>query len=421
MSLSRRDILRTASSGAALAAVAPGLKVALAQQAPTKDTLIVIYLRGAQDGLQWVAPAGDANYISNRPTIRVRTDGNTPGIGLGTLQNVDFYFHPTAADLKPLYDQKKLAIVHAAGLRTEERSHFEVQELMELGANRNEPTPSDGWLARHLKAMQGTRPVLGAVSIATNNPDSLLGYGNAVAIASTSSFAVSGGNNNANIIRALNGGQSGYEATSIQTLDAINTIQTGLSNLPVDSTNYGYPGGALTNSLRSLASLFRLNIGVEVAHIDMGGWDHHNNLIGEFNARGTDLARSLAAFWREIANYQDRVTVVTMTEFGRRFRENASQGTDHGPGGVMMVLGGGVNGGRIYGTWPGLASNQLFNGDLDVSTDYRRVMGEILAKRQGNKALNKVFPTIRYEPMGIVNGDDTGVVGGNPNANPSAA
>jgi len=397
-----------------MAAVAPGLKVAFAQSAPAKDMLVIIYLRGASDGLQMIAPAGDANYIANRPTIRVRTDGNTPGLGVGTLQGVDFYLHPATSELKSLYDAGRLAIVHASGLRMQERSHFECQEFMELGINSGEKLPADGWLARHMKALTSAHTSLSTVALSSNNPASLLGFKEAVAIANTSAFNVSGGDANANIIRAMNGGQSSYDQEATQTLNAIRTVQDGLRNLTVDNTNYGYPGGGLTTSLRSLASLVRMNVGIEVAHIDMGGWDHHNNLNNEFNQRATDLARSLGAFWREMASHQSRLTVVTMTEFGRRFRENASQGTDHGSGGYMFVLGGNVNGGKIYGTWPGLAANQLFNGDLDCTTDYRRVMGEILAKRQGNRRLDTVFPTIPYQPMGIVNGDDTGTIGGTP-------
>ncbi len=405
MNFSRRDLLRTASAGAALTAISPGLKVAFAADATqVKDTLIVLFLRFGSDGLQMIAPAGDTNYISNRPTIRVRTDGNTPGLGVGTMQNTDFFLHPATTDLKALFDQKKLAIVHAAGLRTPERSHFEVQERMELGANLNEKQPSDGWLARHVKNLAGTRPALSTIALSSNNPESLLGFSNSLAISNTNAFAVSGGDANANVIRALNAGKSSYDVNALETLNAITTVQTGLRNLTADPTNYGYPGGALTTSLRSLASLLRMGVGLEVAHIDMGGWDHHANLNNDFNSRASDLSRSLGAFWREIANYQDKVTLVTMTEFGRRFRENANGGTDHGSAGYMFVLGGNVNGGRMYGTWPGLAANQLFNGDLDVTTDYRRVLGEILVQRQGATKLDQVFPTVPYNPMGIVNG-----------------
>ncbi|MDX2223049.1 MAG: DUF1501 domain-containing protein [Rhodospirillaceae bacterium] len=412
MTLSRRDALRTAASSAALAAVGPGLKVAMAQVAQAADTLIVLYLRGGSDGLQMVSPAGDPNYIANRPGIRVQTTGNNAGLGIGTLDGTDFYLHYGAPELKALYDKQQLAVVHAVGLRNEDRSHFESQERMELGANLNEQAPDDGWLTRHLKALSGTRPQLGTISVASNIPVSLLSYAPAVAIPNAQSFNVSGGTANANIIRALNGGSTGYETTAIQTLNAVAQVQAGFAGLPADNTNYGYTTSALGASLRALAQMMKSNLQVEVAHVDMGGWDHHDGLIGEFNARTVDLSRNLNAFWTEIEKFQSKTTLVTMTEFGRRVRENASAGTDHGSGSYMFVLGGNVNGGKIYGDWPGLAANQLFNGDLDTTTDFRRVVSEVLAKRQGARNLDKVFPTVKYEPLGIVKGDDTGVISG---------
>lgn len=403
MKLSRRDILGTAASTAVLATVAPGLRIGVAKAAGERDLLVVIYLRGGADGMQVIAPAGDANYIANRPTIRIQTAGTTPGIGLGTLDGVDMYFHPNLTDLKTLYDEKKLAVVHAAGLDQNDRSHFECQETMERGASQTEAQPNDGWLARHINLLEGSRSALSTVSIASNNPNSLHGNTSAVAIANTAAFNISGGTTNINIIRALNAGTTAYEQTAIQTLDAIDRVQTAARNTPADNTNYGYTGGGLTTTFRSLASLVRMNLGVEVAHIDMGGWDMHDGLNGEMNIRASDISRNLSAFWRELGTAQQaRTTIVTMTEFGRRFRENASQGTDHGSASFMFVLGGTVNGGRLYGSWPGLAANQLINGDLRVTTDYRRVVSEILVKRQGQARISEVFPTVPYNPMGIL-------------------
>ncbi len=145
-----------------------------------------------------------------------------------------------------------------------------------------------------------------------------------------------------------------------------------------------------------------MNIGVDVATVDYGGWDMHNALTGEFNTRTTEFSRAIAAFWKDMAAYRDRITLVTMTEFGRRMQENASQGTDHGSAAGMLLLGGHVNGGKLYGTWPGLAASELTTGALTVTTDYRQVLAEILVKRHGETALKEVFPTITYSPLGVL-------------------
>ena len=392
-------------------AVGPGLKISSARAAGTRDLFVVIYLRGGADSLQIVAPSGDANYISARPNIRIRSDGTTPGIGLGTISGVDMYLHPAATDLKTLYDEKKLAVVVAAGLDQNDRSHFECQERMETGSAQIEGELNDGWLARHINLLGGTRSALSTVAVSSNNPLSLHGYNGAVAVANASTFNISGGSNNISIIRALNGGTTDYEKTSTQTLNTVDQVQAALRNLPADSTNYGYTGGGMTTTFRSLASMVRMNVGVEVAHIDMGGWDMHDGLVGEMNTRITDLSRNLAAFWRELGTSQQaRTTIVTMTEFGRRLRENASAGTDHGSASLMFALGNNINGGKLFGTWPGLSSTQLINGDLRVTTDYRRVVGELLAKRQGQTNVGQVFPAVKYNPIGIAVGNDTGVV-----------
>lgn len=403
MNVSRRDFLNRLSAGAALATVAPGLRAAFAADATsTHDILIVLFQRGACDWLQMLAPAGDANYIARRPTIRVQTAGNNAGIGIGTLDGTDLYLSNSAPELKALYDSGNLAFVHATGLYTQDRSHFVCQDNMEKGTADTDLNQSTGWLARHIASLGVKQPELGVVSSGSTNPVSLLGDNSAVAILNSASFNISGGNANANVIRSLNKGTTPYRVSATNTLDAIATVQTGLATISDTSASAGYTNGALSQPLRSLGRLIKMNIGLTVATVDYGGWDMHNNLVGEFAQRTTEFSRALNAFWTDMADYRSRITLVTMTEFGRRFQENASQGTDHGSASGMLVLGGNVNGGKIYGAWPGVAPGQLNNGDLAITTDYRRVLSEILVTRHGEKNLANVFPTVAYHPLGLM-------------------
>lgn len=399
--ISRRSLLATAAAG--LATVAPGLRVSFAQDAgPQRDILIVLFQRGACDWLQMLSPAGDPNYIAARPSIRVQTSGNTPGLGIGTMGSTDLYLSAAAPELKTLYDSGDLAFVHAVGIHTTDRSHFICQDMMEKGGADGEAEGHTGWLARHLAAAGTGGEELSTVAASATNPVSLLGAVSAVAIADAQQFNVSGGNANANVIRAINSGESDYQGIATAALDAVASVQLGLRTINDTSATAGYTGGALSQALRSLGRLIRMNVGVDVATVDYGSWDMHNALLGEFNTRTTEFSQAIAAFWKDMAEYQHRITLVTMTEFGRRLRENASQGTDHGSASGMLLLGGNVNGGKLYGTWPGLAASQLTTGDLTVTTDYRQVLAEILVKRHGETKLAKVFPNVAYNPLGIL-------------------
>lgn len=404
MNISRRRILSGMAASTGLA-IAPGVNVSFAADGtPARDILVVVFQRGACDWLQMLAPAGDPNYIANRPSIRVRTDGNTPGIGLGSLDGVDLYLSASAPELKGLYDSGKLAFVHATGLYTEDRSHFTCQDNMEKGTADADPQQNSGWLARHTASV-GVAADLAIVSSGSTNAVSLLGQPAAVAISDPQSFNVSGGSANANVIRLLNGSgaETRYRTAALQTLDTVQDVQTSLAGFQDPSGTAGYTGGPLSNGLRAVGRLIRMNVGLDVVTVDHGGWDHHNNLVNEFNARTVEFSRAINAFWTDMASYRDRITLVTMTEFGRRFRENANQGTDHGSASGMLVLGGNVNGGRIFGQWPGLASNQLNSGDMAITTDYRQVLAEILVKRHAETKLNTVFPSLTYAPLGLVN------------------
>ncbi len=407
MNISRRRILSGMAASTGLA-IAPGVKATFAQSVPgtpARDIVVVVFQRGACDWLQMLAPAGDANYIANRPSIRVRpaTDTTNVGIGVGSLSGVDLYLPPSAPELKTLYDSGKLAFVHATGLYTQDRSHFTCQDNMEKGTADADPGQNSGWLARHTASV-GVQADLAIVSSGSTNAVSLLGQPAAVAIADPQGFNVSGGTANATVIRLMNSvnATTPYKIAALQTLNTVQDVQTGLAGFQDPSGTAGYTGGALSNALRAVGRLVRMNVGLDVVTVDHGGWDHHNNLVGEFNQRATEFSRSINAFWTDMEQYRNRITLVTMTEFGRRFRENANQGTDHGSASGMLVLGGNVNGGRIYGSWPGLAASQLDSGDMAVTTDYRQVLAEILVKRHAETRLSSVFPSVHYAPLGIL-------------------
>ncbi|MEQ8734645.1 MAG: DUF1501 domain-containing protein [Rhodospirillaceae bacterium] len=415
MRLTRRNLLLGASGGAFMATMGPGLRVSMAADSTNNEILVVLFARGGADGLQLVAPADEAAYQKARPSIAVKANGISAGLPLANgLSGVDFFLNPDAPELNNLYSGGDLAFIHAAGVPTENRSHFKSMDMMERGLADNENNLTSGWLTRHLQTLSQDRPLLSTISTASNNPISLLGYPQAVSIPDVKDFNVAGGDVNAEVIAALNSGSSPYQQVAQQTLEAINTVQTKLEGLPetnnddsLSENGPAYTNGPLSKALKNLATLIKMDVGLDVATVDHGGWDHHNNLVNEFRGQVTELSQSLGAFWEDVADYKDRISLVFMTEFGRRLNENASNGTDHGSGSVMMVLSGNANGGQMYGDWPGLNTANLDNGDLAVTTDYRQVIAEILAKRHNSPSLETVFPTVPYAPLGIINGDDT--------------
>ncbi len=350
-----------------------------------------------------LSPAGDANYIAARPGIKVPTSGENAGIGLDSLDGVDFYLSNSAPELKSLYDNEHIAFIHATGLHTADRSHFTVQANMEKGVADGELEQDTGWLARHVASTGAASSDLAVIASGASNPVSLLGESGATAIADPAEFKIAGDALNADVIRAMNPGGSPYQDVAISTLNAVDLVQEKYATLEKSDANVGYTGGALSRSLSSLAELIKMDLGVNVATVDFGSWDMHNNLPNEFAQRTTEFSQSLNAFWKDMLDYRDRITLVTMTEFGRRLQQNANNGTDHGSASAMMVMSGNVKGGKIYGDWPGLAASQLNNGDLAVTTDYRQVISEILVKRHGEGNLSQVFPTIQYQPLGFLN------------------
>ncbi len=410
----RRDLMR---AGAA-AALLPGLRhlAFAAEPGGAGDTLVVIFQRGGCDGLSLVAPTDDPNYVADRaPDLRVRADGPRPGRPLrqSFAPAVDFRLHPEAAPLADLYESGQLAFVHAAGLENGTRSHFVAQDLMERGlaGAGGGKAVTDGWLTRLLA---GRPSVLPAVATTPAIPQSLAFHADSLAIPNLrGGLGLPGGPQARDVLTALYAaGGDPFSRAARHTLRDLAAIDARLPRGPdgkvlpyVPERNAAYETTETGRALQTVAELLKMDIGLSVACVDIGGWDHHEQMGGRFATLAGQFARGLAAFWNDTARYHDRLTVVVMTEFGRRLRTNKSNGTDHGHGGVMMALGGKVNGGGIYGRWPGLASGRLDNGvDLAVSTDYRAVLAEILAARLNAAALlPRIFPGyVPGRPLGLV-------------------
>lgn len=392
MTVTRRRLIAGAAMAGVLAACPPGVRFAFAANGAARDVLLVVFLRGGMDGLNLVAPADDASYVAARPaTLRVTDSGTGAGLALprGPSQQ-SWRLNAAAAPLKDLYDSGDLAFVHATGLVADTRSHFEAQDLIEKGVTTTGALQGfSGWLGRHL-VQQGAPPALGIVSAAQTVPVSLAGSP-AVAIPSAGSFALSSAAA-APYLQASYGDVANLLGTAgSATLSALASFQAARAASPQSSTN---PVGtsSFANALWVVAQLMNMNVGLQAATIDYGGWDTHSGQQGTFTNLATGLGAGLAAFYNTVAGQKGNLTVVVQSEFGRRLVSNASGGTDHGHGNVMTVLGGRVNGGRIYGGWPGLGTNALDHGDVPVTTDYRTVLAEILTTRRGAGDLSGVFP-----------------------------
>jgi uncharacterized protein (DUF1501 family) len=361
---------------------------------PRKKILVAIFLRGAADGLNIVVPHGDKAYYGLRPAIAIpRTD----------VLDLDGYFglHPALAPLKPIYDQQHLAIVHAAGSPDPTRSHFDAQDYMESGTPGIKST-RNGWMNRALpKATQKPSPVR-AVSLGAVMPRSLAGDNSAIALESLATFQV----RDAEAARRfeslyLSSKDPVLRAAGRDTFEAVSLVQSIQRQPYTPEGGAQYPRDPLGNGLQQIARLIKADAGLEMAFADIGGWDHHVNEValrpteGPLANRLTILGQALGAFWQDLGDRMENVAVVTMSEFGRTARENGSRGTDHGHANVMFVLGGKVRGGKVYGRWPGLAPEVLYeNRDLALTTDYRAVCSEVLARHLAQRNLEKIFPNM---------------------------
>jgi uncharacterized protein (DUF1501 family) len=410
MSITRRIFLRNSALAVVGTAAVPSFltRAAYGSVEPGTGTkrLVVIFQRGAADGLNIVVPHGERAYYAMRPTINIpRKD----------VLDLDGFFglHPSLASLQPIWNQRHLAIVHAAGSPDPSRSHFDAQDFMESGTPGLKATP-DGWLNRALRSLPASddKSAFRAIALGPALPRILTGAERAVAVNNINDFGVGGRNPNAapiaNTFEAMyeQSVDSVLHGTGQETFDAVKMLKAADPAKYKPAAGADYPRGRFGDSLKQLAQLIKANLGVQVAFADIGGWDHH---VNEGSTQGQianvlrDFSQALSAFWTDLGDLGEDTVVVTMSEFGRTARENGNRGTDHGHANVMFVLGGPVKGGKVYGKWPGLEQSQLYEGrDLAVTTDFRRVLGEAVATHLGNSRLEQVFPGFGNSSAGFL-------------------
>jgi uncharacterized protein (DUF1501 family) len=360
--------------------------------------LVVIFQRGAADGLNIVIPHAEKSYYQFRPTIAIPQN---------QVIDLDGFFglHPAMPSLKPLFDQGHLAMVQAVGSPDTTRSHFDAQDFMESGTPGVKATP-DGWLNRALQAGDQRRPqshtAFRAVALGAQVPRTLEGKIAAVAVNRVQDFAVGGKNAHAAPISSAfaamyaDSGDKVLQGTGQETFEAVKMLQATDPAHYKPAPGANYPTGVFGENMKQIAQLLKANLGVEAAFTDIGGWDTHQNqgsVNGQLANCLRDFSQGISAFWTDMGNDAESVVLVTMSEFGRTAQQNGTGGTDHGHANVMLVLGGAVKGGKVYGKWPGMAAEQLYqNRDLAITTDFRQVLGEAAFKTLGARNLDLVFP-----------------------------
>ena len=408
--LTRRIFLRgSAVAMAGIGAFPSWLARAAAVEGKKRKTLVVIFQRGAADGLNIVAPFAEKRYAELRPTLAIAppTAGNGPiGPFNGNAIDLDgrFALNGAMQPLKDLWDKGQFAIVEATGSPDSSRSHFDAQDYMESGTTSK--TTGDGWLNRALpKAGEDTSP-LRAVSMGRQISRTLRGDREAIAMGDAAQFNI-GNQDAASILESMysTSADSQWGRTGKDAFGAMKLMQSfsKAAYVPQNGAKYEQ-GGELGRSLQQLARLIKADAGVEAAFAEVGGWDHHGNENQQLSNMLRQFSAALAAFSLDMGDRMEDVVLVTMSEFGRTVEENGNGGTDHGHGSLMMVLGGPVQGGKVYGQWPGLEREQLFEGrDLAVTTDYRTVLSELIRSHLGQKDLTTVFPGYQpADPLGLL-------------------
>jgi uncharacterized protein (DUF1501 family) len=398
--LTRRALLK-AGACALVAVAAPPRFLARAATAADarRKALVAVFQRGAVDGLSMVVPYGDRDYSAARASIAIRPPR---GGDADAAQDLDGFFalHPALEPLMPLWRARALAVVHACGSPDRTRSHFDAQDYMESGTPGVKSTP-DGWLARAV----GTRPApsspFRAVALGPTLPRILRGDAGAISLASLERFDVRA---SAEAAVARKGFESLYEqsvqdllhGTGRETFEAVRMLKSANAAHLTPENNAEYPRSRLGQSLRQIAQLIRADVGLEIAFTDADGWDTHVGQgagQGQLANRLRDFGASLAAFVQDLGDRMGDVVILTMSEFGRTVAENGNRGTDHGHATAMLLLGGGVRGGKVYGRWPGLARERLYEGrDLAVTTDFRALFAEVAGRQLGIARPASLFP-----------------------------
>src|SRR4051794_1555878 len=400
--VSRRVLLKNGAFALVSIGFAPSFLARTASAAAGRRSrrLIAIFQRGAVDGLSVVVPFGEREYYRARPSIAIPRPGGTDG-----AVDLDGFFglNPRLAPLKPLWDRRELAVVHACGSPDATRSHFDAQDYME-SATPGVKSTGDGWLNRYLQARRAQQDsAFRAVALTAQLPRMLQGTAPALAISQIAAFGVRDYAASASFEeqyqaaadRILNG--TGREA-----FDAMKTLKAADPARYQPEHGADYPRSAFGQALRQIAQLTKADVGLEVAFAEVGGWDTHvgqGAAQGQLATRLDDFGRSLAALVTDLGDRMADTVVLTMSEFGRAVNENGNRGTDHGHANAMTIVGGGVRGGRVYGRWPGLAREQRYDGrDLAVTTDFRDVFAEVVVRHLGLADANSVFPGYAIQP-----------------------
>ncbi len=385
--------------------------------APKGKTLICLFQRGAADALNIVVPHGDKSYYDLRPSIAIpRPSGLSAKISPDAAIDLDGFFglHPSLAPFKPLYDRGLLAPVHAVGSPSTTRSHFDAQDYMETGTPDVKGT-TDGWMNRYL-AVKGTcdecrTTPFRAVSLTQQTPRILEGTSEVVAMNSLNEFSLRASGSQAERIESLyrTGSADVVHGAGAEMFEAVKMLKAANPQKYAPRNGAVYPRSQFGQRLLQIAQLIKADVGLEVAFADVGGWDTHVNqgaVTGQLATRLDDFATSIAALVTDLGDRMDDVLIMSMSEFGRMARENGNRGTDHGHAGALFVIGGDVKGGKVYGRWPGLAREQLYEGrDLALTTDFRSVFSEVTTRHMGAASVDKIFPGFagkRTDWLGLV-------------------